>query len=291
MRRAAFLLPLALLAAPPAEADSGWLLNGISNRQMPLDAIATAPTACFSERRLRTAYATNKGINIVRASDSTTSDIGFTPAGYPDKATETTFCNATTCKLVTIYDQCGSRNLTQATDANRYVRAAGPGTWNASQATAATQTHAAGSTITPATGLASFSVVANRSVGTGACGWARENGAGNRLTATGASANNWALVGGTSGSFSRANLTDGSWWPGYAVLNGASSVLGLINTAGNAQETTGTATGSTTAAAPDIIGMASTTCNEVEEIMWDNYGITAGERLFLGRNQRVSWGF
>lgn len=277
------LFTFLMLLSGPAWADSGMLLAGVANRQMPLDAL-TVPTACYSERRLRTAYTANKGVNIVRASDSTTSDIGFTPAGYPDKASETTFCNATTCKLVTIYDQCGSNNLTQATDANRFVRVAGPGSFNANQATAAVQTHVGGSNITPATGLASLSMVANRSSGTGVCAL-RENGVNNRLQVTSAAANSWTLQGGTSGAINRT-ASDNAWHAGVGVINGASAVLS-IDTA----EGTGTATGNTTAGAPSLSGSNTTTCNFLESVIWDNVALSAGERTYIAKSQRAAWGF
>jgi hypothetical protein len=276
---------LLLLLAGHAWADSGMLMAGVANRQMPLDGLQ-APTACYSERRLLTAYVANKGINIVRASDSTTTDIGFDASGFPNKAAETTFCNATTCKLVTMYDQCGSINLTQATDANRYTRSTGPSSnFNSSSAAAATQTHVGGSNITPATGVVSLSAVAQRSVSTSPCGWMRENAGANRLQATGSFADGWSELGGTSGTVTSA-ATDAVWHSGVGVINGASSLLNI-----DGVETTGTATGNTVAGAPAFLGAASTTCKQVESIIWDNVALTAAQRSYVVSGQRRSWGF
>lgn len=62
------------------------------------------------------AAAGQKAINIRRTSDSTTSDIRVLSNGNLDVATATTFCNATTCFVVTAYDQSGNaRDATQAT--------------------------------------------------------------------------------------------------------------------------------------------------------------------------------
>lgn len=281
-----FLALLLLLLAGPAWADSGMLMSGVANRQMPLDGLQ-APTACYSERRLRTAYVANKGINIVRASDSTTTDIGFDAYGYPNKSAETTFCNATTCKLVTLYDQCGTNNLTQATDANRYTRQAGPGVWNASQATATTQTHAGSTNITPATGLVTLSAVAKRTAAVTGCPLLRENAAaGNRMSTAAGSSGAWTLVGGSSGNFN-ATATELAWHAAQGVINGASSVLRIDST-----ETAGTATGSTTAGLPGIQGaVAPTACTQVEGIIWDNYAMPADVRAYIAAGQRTFWGF
>jgi hypothetical protein len=283
MKRLALLL---LLAWPHlAAADSGMLMGGVANRQMPIDVLPT-PTACYSERRLRTGYVANKGINVVRASDSATADIGFDAFGFPDKAAETAFCNATTCKLVTMYDQCGSNNLTQATDANRYTRSTGPsGNFNSSSATASTQTHVGASNITPATGVVSLTAVAQRSVSTNGCGWIRENAGANRLQATGSFVDGWSELGGTSGTVTSA-ATDTVWHSGVGVINGASSVLSI-----DGVETTGTATGNTVAGAPAFLGAASTTCKQVEAVVWDNVALTAAQRNYIISSQRRSWGF
>lgn len=288
MRRILFILPAFCLLALPAGAQEIFRSVGTVQGNFPLDSIATTPTACYSERRLRSAYATDKAINIVRASDSATLDIGFL-AGMPNKAAETTFCNATTCKLVTVYDQCGSNNLTQATDGNRFTRQTAPntfGSWNVSQATAATQTHAGGSNITPATGLVTMATVANRSVGTGICGFVRENGNNNKLQARSA-ATGWALAGGTSGFLNAANA-DAAWTAGIGVIAGASS---FFNTNGTEVNTGTSPTGNTTAGAPAIIGVASTTCNQVEQIIWDNATIGLSDRAYYVTQARIAWGF
>lgn len=282
MRRLAVAL-LLHLSAGSALADSGMLLAGVANRQMPLDAVS-ALTACYSGRRLRTAYTANKGVNIVRASDSATSDVGFTPLGLPDTATETAFCNATTCKLVTLYDQCGSNNLTQGTDANRFTRQAGPGGFRASQSTANTQTHVGGSNITPATGVVSLAAIANRSAGTGACQWMRENGANNRMQAGAAQANRNSII--NTGSI-LAVATDNAWFASAGVINGASSVLSV----GGQADQAGTVTGNTTAAAPALAGAASTTCNFFESIVGDAAAWTAGQRSYYINGARTFGGF
>ena len=74
-------------------------------------------TAFYGLRAYNAAYATgsNPAITIRRTSDSTTSNINILATGALDVATATTFCAATTCFVVTIFDQAGTHNLTQAT--------------------------------------------------------------------------------------------------------------------------------------------------------------------------------
>jgi hypothetical protein len=70
-------------------------------------------------RAYSAATAGTKAVRLVRASDSTQQDINTLANGTFDAASATTFCNATTCKVVTVYDKVGTNDVTQATDANR----------------------------------------------------------------------------------------------------------------------------------------------------------------------------
>lgn len=71
--------------------------------------------ACYSFRKLVGSY-TGKSMNIIRASDSTTKDIGFGNYNF-DLTTAANFCAGTTCKVKTWYNQCnaGVADVTQAT--------------------------------------------------------------------------------------------------------------------------------------------------------------------------------
>ena len=88
----------------------------------PGDQVASA-AAWYGTRgysSARVSGGTQKSVNIIRASDSTTKDILITCSGGFDTATANTFCNATTCKVVTWYDQTGNgHDVTQATDGAR----------------------------------------------------------------------------------------------------------------------------------------------------------------------------
>jgi hypothetical protein len=293
LTRVIIALALSLLTGSVAEAQvwrSGGAFGvfrsvGTVQGNFPLDGFATQPTACYSERRLRSAYVTDAAINIVRASDSAVLDIGFLSGG-PNTAAEATFCAATTCKLVTAYDQCGSRNLTQATDANRYTRQAGPSTFMASQATAQTQTHAAASAITPATGVVSLAAVHNRSVGTGVCHVIRENGANNLILTRNAQVG-LVLTGGTSGTIATGSA-DATWHGMAGAINGASSafVVDGVDTGTNLSPI-----GNTTSVVPAIRGGTSSTCNWLESIIWDNYVLTSSQMIYISNNQRTAFQF
>lgn len=83
----------------------------------------TSQTAVFAfsvDKKLRSAYSGNI-FRLVRASDSTQQDIGFS-GDVVDEAAVNSFCSGTTCKFVTVYDQMGgSTHLTMATDSRRPV--------------------------------------------------------------------------------------------------------------------------------------------------------------------------
>lgn len=250
----------------------GYVLDGLS-----------APTGAYSLRRLLTSYSTNKLVNLRRTSDSATTDIGFTATGAIDTATASTFCAATTCFVTKWYDQSGNgRDISQATagsqpafifnclDTNPCVRF-----------TAGTQNLLSGA-FTPATGVDSFSVVANRSSGSGACVLLRANTNAKNHFNTGA-AGTWKLFG-SSGSVT-ATATDVAWHAATAVLNDTSS---LVNVDG--VTTTGTATGDTTVGSIGIIG-ASSTCNILSSILWDNTALSAAAQTVIGNSQRAWWGF
>lgn len=87
--------------------------------------IAPGATAAFSVRQLSSTY-TGSAVEVRRASDSTTQNIGF-EGGNIDLGTLTSFCNGTDCFVRTWYDQSGNGNhATQTTAANQ------PKIWNSS---------------------------------------------------------------------------------------------------------------------------------------------------------------
>ena len=229
---------------------------------------------------------TQAAVRLRRASDSTQQDILILTSGSLDVATAGTFCAATSCFVVTLYDQSGlGNNLTQATAANQpaFVFSC-IGALPCFQTTVNTQRLNGPNTITPSGGPVSISVTFNRVISTsGACVMIQQNGnAGNRIS-NGASASTVQLRG--TGSLT-APATDAIWNAANGVANGASSVLQI-----NGAETTGTVTVVTTAAVPSAFGAISTTCNATELGVWDNVAFAAGARTALNGNQRSYWGF
>lgn len=255
----------------------------------PLDGLA-ASTGAYSFRKLRTAYA-GPGIRIRRASDNLETDLnflGFIPGlGSPvDTAAANIHCAATSCFVVTLYDQSGLvRHLTNAT------AAAQPslifdciGSLPCLEMGGSTIT-LAGPSVTPATGVVSMSAVAYRSgATTNFCAWMRQNGANNRI-ATSATANMWQMLA-TGGLNGPVTATEGVWHAVQGVINGASSAVNIDGT-----ETTGTVTGLTTAGAVSITGSgAGIPCRLAETIVWDNVVNDAAARAVLRNNQKSFWG-
>jgi hypothetical protein len=75
--------------------------------------------AAYSLRKLRSAY-TGSAIQVRRASDNTTQNIGFTALGALDTTSLTSFCSGTNGFVTTWYDQSGNtRNATQTTAINQ----------------------------------------------------------------------------------------------------------------------------------------------------------------------------
>lgn len=82
----------------------------------------------YGLRKGRDAY-TGPCVNVRRVSDNATQDIGFV-SGYFDTAAYATFIGASTGRVVTFYDQAGSKNLTQGTAAQQpEILQRSPGRW------------------------------------------------------------------------------------------------------------------------------------------------------------------
>jgi len=81
-------------------------------------AYGTGAAAAYSTRQLRLAQ--TECMTIRRASDGTTTTIGFDGSGNIDEAAITTFCTGTTCTVSSWIDQSGNgNNATQATTAKQ----------------------------------------------------------------------------------------------------------------------------------------------------------------------------
>jgi hypothetical protein len=289
MRLVAASLAVALLASSPAQA---WLKAGPNVMPGVHGVLATPGAASFDVsgasaaygfRKLIAAYA-GQAIRLRRASDSTQQDIGFAGSDF-DTASATTFCNATSCFVAKWYDQTGNlRDMVQATAANQpgFAFACTPGGGPCMRLTAGTQQLNTSANVTPAGSSVSFSTVTRRTAGTGACFILTETSLNNRFAFNNVSGSYFLAA---TGSMTAAQ-TEGSWHAAAGIINGASSYIAV-----DAASTSGTVTINGTAAAPQISGAASTTCDEVEALFWDNYPLAAGEASSLNAGQRAYWGF
>jgi hypothetical protein len=109
MKRLYVFIVAAALCFPSIGALAWWQSIqqvGVSAVTLPLDGISTGVKACYSTRKLLTAYAGNS-MNVTRSSDSTTQNIGFVENVF-DTTSLNIFCAGTTCKATTWYDQCGA---------------------------------------------------------------------------------------------------------------------------------------------------------------------------------------
>jgi hypothetical protein len=244
----------------------------------PLDTLAPAAGA-YSFRRLRTAYA-GPAVKLRRVSDSGMLDIGFIANGDFDTAAAAAHC-PTACQIATWYDQSGNARDMPATGGEPALvfscqnglpcmrtTASGPSLQSASVAWAAAKT--------------SFSVVANRSAGTGQCFLAVKSANVLRTDTAG----NWGLTDFTAGAMTAA-ATDAVWHAGIGIIDGTNSLMRI-----DATETPagGSVPGVATAGVMGAsYGAAATTCNQVEMIAWDNYALTAPERSALIANQKAYW--
>ena len=199
------------------------------------------------------------------------------------------------CRVVTLYDQtngnaCGgsSCNFVEGSTNTGYnwvfispcsvtkpcVQSAGSGS-----------TMASANNFTPATGKISFSLTASRGGATATEQFINNVGSNNAIRGVLGDNTQWRLNGGSSGNFNFA-ASVGTLHAVNAVLNGASSV---VNNDGS--ETTGTATGSTTAAKPTATSSGSSTDSWYEFGWIDNYSLTGAERTALSANMRAWGGF
>jgi len=253
---------------------------------LPLDSFRT-PSGAYSFRKLKSTYS-GPAIRIRRASDNAEADInflGYVPGlGSPwDEAAANAHCAATTCFIRTWYDQSGLvRHLNQTTAANQPALIFNcQGTLPCARLIAPQAI--TGASVTPATGLVSISVVANRRTGTANCLFIEQNGFANRITGQNTVANSWILAGSTAAS---VVLADTAWHAVQGVINGASSAINA-----DGVDATVSVTGTVTAGQPTISAVGASTCDVAEAAVWDNYGLTLAERAVLSSNQRGFWGF
>jgi len=246
----------------------------------PLDGF-TQPSAAYGFRKLRSAYA-GPGIRLRRASDNAELDInflGFTGfTGAPlDVAAAQAHCAATSCFMVTWYDQSGLTRHVTIGPAQQPAYAANCGDGQPCVRTTAAQIMS-GPSVTPAAGPASFSAVARTDAGSAVCTWIKAG-----AQQFGVNGGNWLLFnGGAHGAAAALTV----WHAGSGVINSASSVIRV-----DATETAGSIAPVTTSG-PILVaqGDGAQPCSYREAVWWNNYVLTPAERTALQQNQKGHWG-
>lgn len=235
-----------------------------------------------------------RACNLRNTTTNETCDELLTSAGKPgltigcsagsDGRTLAQFCSPG-CAVAAAYDQTGHGfNVTQATAGSQPTLTLNClGSLPCLSGTAAVSLGSFTS-ITPASGVATFFEIYNRTAGTGLGATIRENAINNRMSANNTSAH-VALFGGSSGSFTAA-ATDAAWHVLQGVLSGASSALIV-----DATSTSGTATGNTTAAQPSwVVSVATTTTEAAEAGAWDGAALTTAQQTALCKNAQAAYG-
>ncbi len=263
----------------------------------------TGAEACYSLRACSTAIAaaaTQPIINIIRASDSHACDVlvgtdgGFAltancSTGGDNGATAASFCNATTCKVVTRYNQLGTGtnpDQAQSTSANQPTL-----TFNCLNTTLPCMTYAGaqfiGNVFTSRNQPFTISAVGKTtSSGTEQYLFSFYGGSGAGILSFdegGTTSNNRLYCGGDA----NVSATDTQFWPFVGVCNGASSVLNVGGTEATGSGTTATSSLEASGAASG--GSSPLTGSDVEAAFWPS-AATAGERTNICHNQRIYFG-
>jgi hypothetical protein len=290
MRRiaAAALLALLALAAGTAEARQHFPARGhrILPAVSPLDAF-TQPSGAHSFRKLKSTYA-GPAVRLRRASDNAEVDINFLGCtgftGCPwDEATAAAHCAATTCDIQTWYDQSGNgRHLVRGGATGPAYTAGCLSLLPCMQLTTTSTNDLVGPNIAWSV-KSTFSAVASRVSGTGACVFLRKGT--NQLVGMTGVANQWQVSDGVASAFTMV-ASDAAWHAGIGIIDGAAS-LGRID----ATEMAGTTVaGNAAAGFLRSGGITGSTCRQAELILWDGYALTLAERQALTANQKSFWG-
>jgi Alpha-L-arabinofuranosidase B, catalytic len=281
--RAYRYLVTALLLSGSVQAQSLSLSLGADRvgggKATPALPFATA-TGLYSFRKLQVNYA-GSAIRLRRASDSTQQDIGFTANGDFDITAATSFCNATSCFVAKWYDQApAAQDFVQASASNQppflFACLNGIPCVNLSS-NLATLT----ATSVTQTGVVTFNVVVNRTVGTGICVLPQVSNNAIKTRSGVAGLNVQASIGTIT-----TNSAENTWHSATSGINGASSYFAV-----DGATTTGSLTGSTNTSTPSISGAASTTCLLAEMGFWQAIALSATDVAALNTNQHTYWGF
>lgn len=265
----------------------------------PGDVYTTSPYAWYSCARAFTAAYASGGSNaclVQRQSDNAQCTTKFAASGFVDLMTAyctsntqtiAQFCNATTCRVMTAYDQTGNaRDAVQATfgSAPAYTLSSSPTGTLPVMSCSATLVIQTSSTFTVAQPL-NFSAVIEVTTGGTTGGIIGGAAGGNALLQSGASAN---TVGVSGGVILSASATDNAWHAVQGLANGAS---GAINADGS--DTTGNT--STTGISATNIRLCRATGGQltgfIAEAGFWNSATSSANRNSINANQHGSTGY
>jgi len=268
--------------ASPAQGQSLGFGLGLDNTKKTASS-GGAPfvlaTGLYSFRRLLPAFV-GSPIRLRRASDNLQQDIGFSGDNF-DLAAATTFCSATSCFVVTWYDQApAAQNFTQVSAANQppFLFACLNGIPCVSLSTTLSSMAAPS---VGQTGVVTLNIVVNRTLGTGICvvPQVSNNSIKTRSGVAG------LILAGSIGSITTSSA-EAAWHSATGVINAAGSSFAV-----DGVKTAGSLTGSTTTAAPSMAAASTTTCLVAEMAFWQAYAMTDAEVTALNADQHAYWGF
>lgn len=267
--------------------ESGWYHNKVSGSSYVGPGDIATFAYWYGLRAYSGAKAGTKCIRVIRASDSTQTDINSLSNGALDISTLTTFLAATTGKIVTFYDQVGSADATQATGASQAVMSltAGPASTVTSQFAGSQSYNATVSALGGVQPL-SFSMVAERTSNFTAYNAVLNVASGSGDFGALFDANANSIAGYFGGVIGQTGL-DSAY---HAVQGLASGTSSLINIDGTLSPVlnwgTGVATTSFTLGNGSVGGLNGN---------FNEGGLMAGDQSShfsaLNTNQRTFWGF
>lgn len=304
MRKIIASLLSAALALLPAQAINAWQIPAPTNTYTgPGDIVAFTAwySVGFGYSRAKAAAGTTKMFrvrnttsgelcDILVASDGTKGNTANC-SGATGSVTMSSFCGTgvNACRIQTVYDQvsgnaCASAtcDMVQNTSGNQPAFEQTTYTYvtlsdNNTQLVSANN-------FTPSAAKLSLVGIGYRLISNNETRVMAGVGSNNRLVAKQSANNLWRLIGGSSGGID-ATANENAWHSAVGVLDGASSVIRV-----DTSETTGTATASTSASAPQVGGNIGTSERWREGGFINNYAMSSQERIDVESNMRTRWG-
>jgi hypothetical protein len=228
-------------------------------------------------------------IRIRRASDNSEQDIGLTAGCDLDTSAASTFCAATSCFVVTAYDQVGSNNITNATAAEQPAL-----TFNCVGGTKPCMTFDGGDRLASVSTVSSsqpvsYSVVARRTTFPSNYSTLMQIGnPGDINFAFGVSSGTMIMY---AGALNSATATENAWHGFGPVANGTSGKIGVDGTVNTVNTGNGTLSGSTIYVGNNSSTSQPLTGTVAELGAWLSVGFSDTDIANLSSNQQSYWGY